>query len=84
MINKQIMDKQNGIQESINYYKVKDKLYGIEIVKENQEKEKIEIANLDNVTDNEEAINYVLSLLVKKEIRPNDADVINDIVKYYT
>ena len=24
MINKQIMDKQNGIQESINYYKVKD------------------------------------------------------------
>ena len=79
MINKQIIDKQKRVQESINYYKLKNKKYGIEIVKEN-----VEIANLMNVTDNEEAINYILSLLVRKEIMPNDSDVIQDIVKQYT
>ena len=84
IINKHIMDKQREIQESINYYKLKDKKYGIEIVKENEEKEKLEIANVTNVTDNEEAINYILSLLVGKEITPDDADVIDEIVKYYT
>ena len=83
MINKQIMDKQKSIRESINYYKLKDKKYGIEIVKENEVNEKLEIANITNVTDNEEAINYILSLLVKKEIMPNDEDVIDEIVKYY-
>lgn len=84
MINKQIIDKQKRVQESINYYKLKNKKYGIEIVKENEEKEKLEVANLKNVTDNEEAINYILSLLVKKEIMPNDSDVIDDILKQYT
>ena len=84
IINKHIMDKQKGIQESINYYKLKDKKYGIEIVKENEGKEKLEIANVMNVTDNEDAINYILSLLVGKEIMPKDEDVINEIVNYYT
>ena len=40
MINKQIMDKQKRTQENINYYKLKNKKYGIEIVKENEGKEK--------------------------------------------
>ena len=84
MINKQIMDKQKLVRESINYYKLKDKKYGIEIVKENEVNEKLEIANLMNVTDSEDAINYILSLLVNKEIMPNDEDVIDEIVKYYT
>ena len=59
MIHKQIMDKQKGVDENINYYKLKNKMYGIEIVKENEEKEKLEIANLMNVTDSEEAINHI-------------------------
>lgn len=84
MIHKQIMDKQRLTQENINYYKLKNKKYGIEIVKENEEKEKMEIANLMNITDSEEAINYILSLLVKKKIMPNEADVIDDLVKQYT
>ena len=84
MINKQILGKQKSVRESVNYYKLKDKKYGIEIVKENEVNEKLEIANIMNVTDNEEAINYILSLLVKKEIMPNDEDVIDEIVKYYT
>ena len=84
MINKQVMDKQKLIRESVNYYKLKDKKYGIEIVKENEVNEKLEIANLMNVTDNEDAINYILSLLFNKEIMPKDEDVIDEIVKYYT
>lgn len=84
MINKQIMDKQKRTQENINYYKLKNKKYGIEIVKENEEKEKLEIANVMNITDNEEAINYILSLLINKKIMPNEADVIGDLVKQYT
>lgn len=84
MINKQIMDKQKRTQENINYYKLKNKKYGIEIVKENEEKEKLEIANVMNITDNEEAINYILSLLINKKIMPNEADVIDDLVKQYT
>lgn len=84
MINKQIMDKQKRTQENINYYKLKNKKYGIEIVKENEEKEKLEIANVMNITDSEEAINYILSLLINKKIMPNEADVIDDLVKQYT
>ena len=37
-----------------------------------------------NVTDNEEAINHILSLLVNKKIMPNEADIIDDLVKQYT
>ena len=84
MINKQIMDKQKRTQENINYYKLKNKKYGIEIVKENEEKEKLEIANVMNITDSEEAINYILSLLINKKIMPNESDVIDDLVKQYT
>lgn len=83
MIHKQIMDKQKCMQENIHYYKVKNKTYGIEIVKENEEKEKLEIANLMNVTDNEDTINYLLSMLVNKRIMPNEADIIDDLVKQY-
>lgn len=84
MINKQIIDKQKRIQENINYYKLKNKKYGIEIVKENEGKEKLEVANVMNITDSEEAINYILSLLINKKIMPNESDVIDDLVKQYT
>lgn len=84
LINKQIMDKQRRTQENINYYKLKNKKYGIEIVKENEEKEKIEISNHMNITDSEEAINHVLSLLIKKKIMPDEVDVIDDLLKQYT
>ena len=83
MIHKQILEKHKSMQENIHYYKLKNQKYGIEIVKENEEKEKLEIANLMDVTDNEEAINYLLSMLVNKRIMPNEADVIHDLVKQY-
>lgn len=84
IINKQIMDRQRSTKENINYYKLKNKKYGIEIVKENEGKEKLEISNHMNITDSEEAINHVLSLLVKKKIMPDEVDVIDDLLKQYT
>lgn len=81
IINKQIMDKEKGVHENINYYKLKNKKYGIEIVKENEENKKLEIANVSNLTDNEEAVNYILNLLVRKQIMPSETDVIDDLVK---
>lgn len=80
-INKQIIEKERNLRENINYYKLKNEKYGIEIVKENEEKEKIEIANVANVTDNEDAINYILNLLVTKQVMPTQEDVIDDLVK---
>ena len=84
MINKQTIDSEQIMKENISYYKLKNKKYGIEIVKQNETKEELEIANLMNVTDSEEAINHILSLLFRKEITPNDSDVIDDLVNYYT
>lgn len=78
------MDRQRSTKENINYYKLKNKKYGIEIVKENEGKEKLEISNHMNITDSEEAINHVLSLLVKKKIMPDEVDVIDDLLKQYT
>lgn len=84
MIHQQIMDKQRSIQEHIQYYKLKHKKFGLEIVKENEEKEKLERTNLMNITDSEEAINYVLNILINKKIMPNEEDIIHDLVKQYT
>lgn len=83
MISKQIIDKANKTLENINYYKLKNQKFGIEIVKKNEKADPIEIANISNITDSEEAINYILSLLIQKRIMPNESDVIDDLVKQY-
>lgn len=83
-INK-VLGKDNVcIEESINYYKLKNKKYGIEIVKENNiDEEKVEIANRIDITDNEEKIDKILKYLVIKEITPSSSDVIEDVLKIY-
>lgn len=84
IINKQIFENKDKLQANISYYKLKNQKYGIEIVKENEEKSKVERANIVNITDNEDVINNLLNLLVKKEIKPTESDVIDDLVKQYT
>ena len=83
-INK-VLGKDNVcIEENINYYKLKNKKYGIEIVKENNiDEEKVEIANRIDITDNEEKIDKILTYLVIKEITPSSSDVIEDVLKIY-
>ncbi len=72
------------IEESINYYKLKNKKYGLEIVKSNNTNDKtIEVANIKNITDNEEKIDNLLNDLVIKQIAPNSSDVIEDLVKIH-
>ena len=67
------------IEESINYYKLKNKKYGLEIIKTNsRNEEEIEVTNMKNITDNEEKIDKILNDLVIKEITPNSSDVIQD------
>ena len=73
------------IVENINYYKLKNSKYGLEIVKSNgTDESKIEVKNLQDVTDNEEEIEKVLNDLVINEITPSAEDIIEDLLKTYT
>lgn len=83
VIKKQLKEKGQEIQEHVNYYKLKNKKYGLEIVKENEEKQKIEITNVRDITDDEQKINDVLNFLVIKEVMPDAPDIIEDLVKQY-
>ena len=72
------------IMEKINYYKLKNSKYGLEIVKSNGTNEKeIERTNMKNVTDNEEKIEKVLNDLIINEITPSADGVIEDLLKTY-
>jgi hypothetical protein len=83
-INKVILNEEQNVEECINYYKLKNRKYGLEIVKQNgTNEEKVEITNIANITDNEEKINNVLNMLVAKEIMPSSSDIIEDLLKQY-
>lgn len=71
------------VKEYIDYYKLKDKKYGFEIVKKNNQQENIEITNINDITENESKINNFLNVLLEKEISPESDDVIEDLVKQY-
>lgn len=72
------------ILEEINYYKLKNRKYGLEIVKSNgTNEEKIEVTNMQDITDNEEQIDQILKDLVIKEITPDSSDVIDDLLKIH-
>lgn len=76
-----ILGGKQSIEERINYYKLKNKKYGFEIVKEDSiNSENIEIIN---ITDNEEKIDNVLRTLVVKQITPGSSDIIEDLIKQY-
>lgn len=76
-----VLGQDNHIEESINYYKLKNKKYGLQIVKRNNSiKEKYK---MENITDNEQKIDEILKHLVIKEITPDSSDVIEDLLKIY-
>lgn len=81
-IDKRIQQCNEQICESINYYKLKNNKYGIEIEKKNENKE-IEKTNVIDITDDEEKINNILNLLVCKQVMPSSEDIIEDLVKQY-
>lgn len=83
-INKMLGNANMCIEEHINYYKLKNKKYGLEIVKSNSTNEKnVEVTNIKNITDNEQKIDEILNDLVIKEITPNSFDIIEDLLKIH-
>lgn len=81
-ISKEIKEEGKNIEEHINYYKLKNSLYGLEIERKNNMNNKsIEKTNIKNITDNEEKINNILNILITKEVMPNSEDIIEDLLK---
>lgn len=82
-INTHILEQTDNTHENINYYKLKNKKYGLSITRLNGNNRKKNAINIFNLTDNESAINYILNMLINKQIRPEQSDVIDDLVKQY-
>ncbi len=80
-INKTLGTNNVCIEEIINYYKLKNKKYGLKIVKSNSTNE--ENIEVKNITDNEEKINNILNDLVINQIMPQSSDIIEDLVKIH-
>ena len=79
-INKKVSDTEDDIIEKIEYYKTKDELYGIEVVKKNNMPNK-EVSDINQITEDEGEINSILDKLVSNVVMYNFEDIINDLIK---
>lgn len=79
-INKKVSDTEDDVIEKIEYYKTKDELYGIEVVKENNMPNR-EISDINQITEDESEINSILDKLVSNVVMCNFEDIINDLIK---
>ena len=79
-INKKNNETEDEETEKKQYYKTKDELYGIEVVKENNLPNK-EIKDITEITEDEEEINNILDKLVSNMVMCNFEDIVNDLVK---
>lgn len=73
--------KSNHTSATINYYKVLDEKYGIEIEKQVYNEE-IESKKIPNITENIETINKVLDILTEKFVMPESAEYIIEDMKF--
>lgn len=81
-INRKINEIENIVTERVKYYKTKDELYGIQIVKDNDLQNKEEKVNsIEQITEDENEINKILDTLVNNMVMYNLEDIINDLVK---
>lgn len=81
-ISKELKQGNEEIREKINYYKIKDEKYGLEIEKK-YANDTVERTNLSNITDSEEKIDDLLKELVYKEVTPCSDGAIEDFVKQH-
>lgn len=79
-INKNINETGDRVTEKIEYYKTKDELYGIEVVKENSLPCK-EISDIAQITEDENEIDSILDKLVSNGVMCNFEDIVNDLMK---
>lgn len=78
-INRKINEVGNEIIEKINYYKTKEGLYGIEIIKENNISDK-EVSDILQITEDEREIDSILDKLVSNVVVCNFEEIINDLI----
>lgn len=81
-INRKINEIGSIATERVKYYKTKDELYGIQVVKDNDLQNKEEkINNIEQITEDENEINKILDILVNNMVMYNFEDIISDLVK---
>lgn len=80
-INRKINEIGSMVTERVKYYKTKDELYGIQVIKDNNLQNKEEkINNITQITEDENEINTILDTLVSNMVMYNFEDIINDLV----
>jgi hypothetical protein len=72
----------NVVTERVKYYKTKDELYGIEVVKDNNLTDKEEnVQDILQITEDEKEIDSILDTLVSNMVMYNFEDIINDLIR---
>lgn len=81
-INRKMNKVGNVVTERVKYYKTKDELYGIEVVKDNNLTDKEEnVQDILQITDDEKEIDSILDTLVSNMVMYNFEDIINDLIR---
>lgn len=81
-INRKINKIGNVVTERVKYYKTKDELYGIEVVKDNNLlKKEIDVQDIKQITEDEKEIDSILDTLVSNMVMYNFEDIINDLIR---
>ena len=80
-INRKMNKVGNVVTERVKYYKTKDELYGIEIVKDNNlHDENVNVQDILQITEDEKEIDSILDTLVSNMVTYNFEDIINDLI----
>lgn len=78
------LDKIGGVCDAkIEYYKLKDEQYGIEVkeIHQVENSKSTEIKEVQNITENEDKIDKILEILVDRKVEPYIAEeIIHDIM----
>ena len=81
-INRKMNQVGNVVTERVKYYKTKDELYGIEVVKDNNLNDKGEnVQGSLQITEDEKEIDSILDTLVSNMVMYNFEDIINDLIR---
>ena len=81
-INRKMNKVGNVVTERVKYYKTKDELYGIEVVKDNNlQNKQVNVQDILQITEDENEIDSILDTLVSNMVMYNFEDIINDLIK---
>ena len=80
-INRKMNKAGKVVTERVKYYKTKDELYGIEVVKDNNLPNKqVKVQDILQITEDEKEIDSILDTLVSNMVMYNFEDIINDLI----